>query len=271
MPMFGQLERPIVVAVENHQSAGSGIGEILERFLGHLSGADHEHAFVVELLEDPRGEIGDRHAGNAHAVAVERGVAGDAAGDPQRGLKQMVHQRPGAADPPGELVGLLHLAEDLGFAEDHAVEAGGDGEQMSHDLGIFEGDEIAADVVDRHVVEIGQVGERRFDAGGGIVGVGGGVELDTIASREEHGLGLGMAHAPGGERVGRLGRAEGEPLPGREAAMPVAASDHREFDRGFHAIRVTAGQARRLTSPQQLVRRFLIVRGLNRPARGPAQ
>ena len=45
---------------------------------------------------------------------------------------------PGAAEPAGQLVGLFHLAENLGFADDHAVEARGDGEQMAHDLGVFE-------------------------------------------------------------------------------------------------------------------------------------
>ena len=45
-----------------------------------------------------RGEIGDRHAGNAHAVAMERRFAGDAAGDAERGLEQVVHHRAGAAD-----------------------------------------------------------------------------------------------------------------------------------------------------------------------------
>jgi len=68
--MFGELQCSMVVAIEDHESAGAGVGEILERFLGHFSSADHEHAFVVEPLEDSRGEIGNRHAGNTDAVAV---------------------------------------------------------------------------------------------------------------------------------------------------------------------------------------------------------
>ena len=55
--------------------------EVLQRFLGHLAGADDEHALVVESFEDSRGEVGDRDAGDADAMAVERRFAGDAAGE----------------------------------------------------------------------------------------------------------------------------------------------------------------------------------------------
>ena len=109
-----------------------------------------------------------------------------------RGLKEPCVTRAGAADLAGQLVGLLHLREDLGFADDHAVEAGGDAEQVPHDVVVFERHQFAADFVDRHVVEIGQSARaqcrRRVAARVG----GGGVELDAIAGREQHGLGVGM-------------------------------------------------------------------------------
>ena len=75
---------------------------------------------------------------------------------------------------------------------------------MAHDRGVFERHEVAADVFERHVVEIGQVREGRFESGERVAVGGGGVELDAVAGREEDGLGLGVVGAPGGERVGGL-------------------------------------------------------------------
>ena len=62
----------------------------------------------------------------------------------------------------GHFVGLFHLRKNLRFADDHAVEAGGDAEQMANDVFALERHQLAADFFDRHVVKIGQViGERR--------------------------------------------------------------------------------------------------------------
>ena len=156
----GERSGPLEIAVEDDDLPCAGVGQVVQRFLGHLAGADHQHALVVEPLEDARGEIGDRHAGDAHAVAMERRFVGDAAGDAEGGLEQAVRHRPGAADFVGQFVGLLHLREDLRFAEDHAVEAGGDAEQVADDVVAFERHEFAADFVDRHVVEVGQIARR---------------------------------------------------------------------------------------------------------------
>ena len=88
------------VAIENHQVLRADVGQVSQRFLGHFAGADHEHLFVVEPLEDPRGEVGNRHAGNAEAMAVERGFVGHAPGDAHGRLEQVMRHGPGAADPP---------------------------------------------------------------------------------------------------------------------------------------------------------------------------
>ena len=67
-------------------------------------------------------------------MAVERRFAGHAAGDAERGLKKPCVTGPVLPMLPRQLVGLFHLREDLRFAEDHAVEAGGDAEQVADDL-----------------------------------------------------------------------------------------------------------------------------------------
>ena len=81
--------------------------------------------------------------------------------------------------------------------------------------------------------KLARCGERRFDVESRLGAAGGRVELDAVAGGEEHGLGLGMTDAPGGQGVGRLRRAERQPLADRQAAVPVVATDHRKFDRAY--------------------------------------
>src|SRR5688572_16899057 len=88
---------------------------------------------------------------------MQFGFAGHAARYPKRGLEESVRDRSGAADFASQLVGLLHLGKDLGFAEHHAVEAGGHAEQMADRVVGFERYELTANVVKRHVMKAGQM------------------------------------------------------------------------------------------------------------------
>ena len=148
----------VEIAIEDDDLPRAGVGEVVQRFLGHLAGADHEHALVVEPLEDARRRNrrsprwGCSRDGGAASVSLATRRATRMAD-----LEEAVRHGAGAADLPGQLVGLFHLRKDLRFAEDHAVEAGGDAEQVADDLLAFERHEFAADFLDRHVVEVGQV------------------------------------------------------------------------------------------------------------------
>jgi hypothetical protein len=46
---------------------------------------------------------------------------------------------------------------------------------------------------------------------------GGGVQLDTVASREKYGLMIGMGHSPGGQGIARLFGRECKPFADRQA------------------------------------------------------
>ena len=193
------------------------VGQILKRFLGHLAGAHNEDALVVETLKNPRREIGDRDAGNTDAVAIERRFTGDAAARADCGLESAVRDGTDAADFVRHFVGLFHLRKNLRFAEDHAVETGGDAEQMANDVFAFERHQLAADFFDRHVVEVGQIlGQRRrieirFRVRSGRV------EFDAVTSREEHGLVVGVGYSPSGQGIARLFGREGKPFADRQA------------------------------------------------------
>ena len=58
-------------------------------------------------------------------LADDTGLCVDALGGEQGLLTQIVQERPHVAASGGRLIGLLHLAEDLPFAQHHAVQTGG--------------------------------------------------------------------------------------------------------------------------------------------------
>ena len=51
------------------------VAQVAQRLFGHFAGADHQRLLIVEALEDLPGEVGHRHAGNAHAALVDGGLA----------------------------------------------------------------------------------------------------------------------------------------------------------------------------------------------------
>ena len=51
-------------------------------------------------------------------------------------LEQAVQQRPGRGGLGRQFVGPLHLPGDLAFADDQAVEPGGDAEQVPHGVAV---------------------------------------------------------------------------------------------------------------------------------------
>ena len=97
--------------------------------------------------------------------------------------------------------------------------------------------DFAANVVERHVVEVGQVREGGIDGSQRCSAVlAAAVYSSTRLQVESSTASVSAGHSPGGQGVGRLGRRERQPLADRQAGLPVAASDHCELDRVFHTI-----------------------------------
>ena len=106
------------------------------RQLGHLAGADDQHAPPVEAAEHLAREL-DRHRADRHRVARDRGLAPHAPRDAERALRS---RRSGSAPAVpvlhGGVVRLLDLPQDLRLADDQRIQAGGDAEQVVHRLGV---------------------------------------------------------------------------------------------------------------------------------------
>ena len=124
---LGEADRAVVVAVGDEDRLDALGRQRARGQLGGLAGADDEHPAIVELAERAAGEL-DRDRRDRHRALRDPGLgAGPLAGD-ERGAKEAVEDRPGGALDQRQLVGALDLSLDLGLADDHRVEPGGDAE-----------------------------------------------------------------------------------------------------------------------------------------------
>ena len=107
-------------------------------------------------------------------------------------------------------VGGFELAEDLGLADDHGIERGGDAEEVVYGVAAFVAVEVGADGGggDGFVV-----GEEGIDDAAGVGGIFGGEgDFDAIAGGEDDGFVDAVAGTQVGERGGERVLAEGETL-----------------------------------------------------------
>ncbi len=126
---LGDADRAVVVAVGDEDGVHAAGGERPRRELGGLARADDQHRALLEVAEralrkldrdlrDRKRPLRERRLG-ARALAGGKGAAEEAV---EHGAGRVLDQR--------ELVGALDLALDLGLADDHRLEAGGDAEEV---------------------------------------------------------------------------------------------------------------------------------------------
>src|SRR5262245_41827240 len=207
---------------------GAFVNQVAQGFFAHFARADDEDMFVVKSLEYTLRKIGDGDAGDTNSFLLNGGFGSDAFGDTEGRLKGSVGERAGRAGAGGELVGLLHLTENLGFADDHAVEAGCDGEEVPDEVfaGVLK--ELAEDLIHVEAVKLGQECDDVVVRGAGVGDFAGKIELDAITRREQHGFGLWVAAAEARKRFRGLLAAEGELFAKLDGSCVVAATDHAE-------------------------------------------
>ena len=128
-------------AVGDEQRVGALLDEVLRREIAHLPCTDEQDGFVGERAEDLARELGgDRGDGDRRAADLR--FCADALRNGEGALKQRVqHGAEGScgadcADLAGDIPGLFDLAENLGLANDHRVERGGDAEEMADGLAL---------------------------------------------------------------------------------------------------------------------------------------
>ena len=130
----GERDRAVVAAVGDEDGVRAAGGERAGGELGGLAGADQQHAARREVAEVALGELdGDR--GDRDALLADGGLGAGPLAGRERAAEHPVEDRAGGALDQRQLVGPLHLALDLGLADDHRVEPGGHPVEMPRRLG----------------------------------------------------------------------------------------------------------------------------------------
>ncbi len=91
--------------------------------LRHLSGPDEQGALALQGAEDFAPQF-DRGIADRDGAVADAGFRTDALGDKKGLMEQPVEDNPGRFLFRGDAVSLFDLAEDLGFAQHHGIQAG---------------------------------------------------------------------------------------------------------------------------------------------------
>ena len=117
-------------AIEDHDPAGALVAQVTQCLFAHFAGTQQQHMLVMKRLEELLGEVRDGHARDADPPPVDVGFRSHALGHAIGCLEGEVNHRAGHLLFLRHGERLFHLRQDLCFAHHHAVEAGGDREQM---------------------------------------------------------------------------------------------------------------------------------------------
>ena len=132
---FGYLLSLGLAAIGNPNLLRLQFRQITQGQLPHLARPDHQHFFVVKVIEnlpdivDGRARHGDMSMGNACFVPHP-------SGHQSRMLEERVKQGADTGALLGDFVGSFHLAGDLPFTDDQTVQARHDAKDMAHCLGV---------------------------------------------------------------------------------------------------------------------------------------
>ena len=182
---LGEADRAVVVAVGDEDGADAAGDQGAGDQLGGLAGADHQHAAVGEVAEGAARQL-DRDRGDRDALLADPGLLAGAAAGGEGAAEEAVEDRPGAALDQRQLVGAFDLALDLGLADDHRVEPGGDPQQVAGGLAGAQRVEVAEQLGRADLGLAGEHAERRRL---GLDRVGDDqVELGAVAGRDRRRL-----------------------------------------------------------------------------------
>ena len=134
---------------------------VLRRELAHLAGAEDDDVAAVEVAEDLSRE-GDGRVADRDRARAEVGFRPHALADGEARVEEAIEQRAGGVGLPGGAVRLFDLAENLRFADDQRVEAGGDAEQMPRG---FEIRDVVDVRLDRRRVDVVERADERHQLG----------------------------------------------------------------------------------------------------------
>jgi hypothetical protein len=156
---------------------------------------------------------------------ADAGLGADALGHSPGVREQRVEQRARGPLGTGSLVSQLDLAGYLALADEHAVETGGDAEQVPDGVQVVVCVEVGADLVGRQAVEIRQEVRELLAGLLAFTGVAE-VQFDAVAGAEQDRLPAGAGREPVEGPADLLVR-ESEPFANPNGGSAITATqDH---------------------------------------------
>jgi len=208
--LAGELRCALVGAVGDEDGGCALLDEVARGQIGHLARADDEDGLALQAAEDLAREVdGDGCDGDGRAADL--GLGADALCDPEGALEERIERGGDGPDLARDGVGLLDLAEDLGFADDHGIERAGDAEEMADGLALAELVEVRLEGGGRNGEVLLQEAEEvwRITVAGVVLN---GDELDAVAGGEDEGFADSGLMGEGACGVGEAGGGNGEAL-----------------------------------------------------------
>ena len=197
--------------------------------LGHFSGAHQHGAVLVHVAENALGQLHGRIA-DGNGAGGNGGFCAHALGYGKGLVQQAVENDAHAVGGNGLAIGSLELAENLGFAQHHGVEAGGYGEQMAHGVEILVNIDIVAQFI--HIRATG--GGPAVQKLPGRVSRAGGQQFHAVAGGKNQGL-IDVAFTGHGPGIGGAEIHKGESFPHIHAGCAVIEAHKNDI-----AIHITA-------------------------------
>ena len=126
-----QFLRMVETAVGYKNGRGALVQQMPGRKLAHLAGPDDQDIRFGQIADDFHGEI---HSRGRHADTAigNLGAGADLFAGRDGLVENSVEQGRGGAGHSGQMIGVLHLAQDLPFPYDKRVQAAGYQQQVPH-------------------------------------------------------------------------------------------------------------------------------------------
>ena len=194
--------------------------------LAHLPGADDEHAGAGDRAQTSLGQI-DRRRRDADELSSDRRLRARGFPGAQRLAEEGVQRLAERSGALGLHVGVLDLPEDLGFADEHRVQARRDAEEVPDRLAAQQGVEVRAQVLDAGVAEALEKAPQLRGAAFELVDLG--VDLETSAGLQHRRFPDRLVVAQRDEGLGHLRGGKGVAFADVDRSGPVrhAKTDYR--------------------------------------------
>ena len=214
-------------AIQHAQLLDAAVAEMPHDLLAGCARADDQCAMSIQLAEDALGEFYARE-GHRNGPRADLRLRSDALAHFESALKHAVEHGARCAVIERDPVGVAHLAQDFGFAQQHGVEPRRDAKQMAHRMAVPVPVERSIQFTGRKLVERCQEQFHRAGAVGREF-AGNAVQFAAVAGRKHQRFFEDAARTQLFGGFASLFGAERDALAQRNRGCAVVQSDENNF------------------------------------------